>query len=318
MESPRPAAHVPATTLDWHQDILEGYEQASIDPAVLIRRVARPDAPRAVVLMVHGYNDYFFQSHTASEFAAAGYVVYGVDLRRAGRALRPGDRPHDMSDVAEPGDDIAAAAAAVVGENPDLPLVVYAHSTGGLTATIWAADRPHPALAALVLNGPLFGLRFRRSQQLGLRFLPILARLRPHAIVSKAPSLYSRQLLVANGGRWEFDTEWKTPAGVPTTASWINAVRSAQGRIRKGLGIAVPVLVARAATTGPEREDNPLLDAQDVVTDVDACAKAAPLLGKDVDSLIVEGAIHDLALSAQAPRTEFFTRMFAWLDKELP
>lgn len=318
MESPSTAAHIPANMLDWQPDILEGYEQARLDPAVMVRRSARPPTPRAVVLMVHGYNDYFFQTHTATEFADAGYVVYGVDLRRAGRALRAGDRAHDMADIAEPGDDIAAAADAVVKENPDLPLVVYAHSTGGLTASIWAADRPHPALAALVLNGPLFGLRYRRSQQLGLQFLPLLMRVRPHAIVSQAPSLYSQRLLVGHGGRWEFDTTWKTPRGVPTTASWINAVRRAQRRIRRGLGIQVPVLVARAASTGPEREDNPLFDAQDVVTDVEACARLAPLLGTHVDALAVEGAIHDLALSADGPRTEFFTHMFAWLHKELP
>jgi len=318
MKSPDAVTNESTTDLTWGPDIVDGYEQAALDPAVLVRRTARPEHPRASVLMVHGYNDYFFQTHTAEEFAAAGYVVYGVDLRRAGRALRDGDRPHDMSDVSEPGDDIAAAARVVVAENPDLPLVVYAHSTGGLTASIWAADRPHPALAALVLNGPLFGLRFRRSQQMALRLLPVLARVKPHAIVSSAPSVYSHHLLSANGGRWDFNTDWKKPRGVPATASWINAVRRAQGRIRRGLGIGVPVLVARSATTGPERADNPLLDAQDVVTDVDACAVLAPKLGSDVESLIVEGAVHDLALSAEEPRAVFFEAMFAWLEKELP
>jgi alpha-beta hydrolase superfamily lysophospholipase len=61
-----------------------------------------------------------------------------------------------------------------------------------------------------------------------------------------------------------------------------------------------------------------LLDAQDVVTDVDACAVLAPKLGSDVESLIVEGAVHDLALSAEEPRAVFFEAMFAWLEKELP
>ena len=76
-----------------------------------------------------------------------GLAFYAVDMRGAGRSLEPGEHPHDMADIAEPGDDIAAACDAIAALHPGLPIVVHGHSTGGLSAAIWAADRPHPQLA---------------------------------------------------------------------------------------------------------------------------------------------------------------------------
>lgn len=306
--------------LSWRADILPDFEQVDLGAPeqrgpVLVRPVHQASAPRAVVLHVHGYNDYFFQEHLAYAFMDAGCAFYALDLRRAGRSLAPDDIPHLMHDVAEPGDDIARAAEAIAALHPGVRLVVHAHSTGGLTAAIWAADRPSANLGALVLDSPLFGRREQGWREWAKAALPVLGTLWPLAEVSHRPSVYARHLHVEGGGRWEFDPELKRFEGVPARACWALAVRRAQQRIaRGGVDIAVPVLVARSALTGPESSDNPRLDEQDIVVDVEAISRLAPRLGRRVTELVVPGGIHELSLSRREPREHYLSEVLAWIE----
>lgn len=295
-------------------DVLPGFSATALGPATLVRHDHAPQAPRAVMVHVHGYNDYFFNPELAQEAARHGYAFYAVDLRRAGRSIRPDDYPHDMADVAEPGEDIAAAVDAVATAHPGLPVVVHAHSTGGLSTLVWAADRRHPSLAGVALNSPLFGRILTRNQKVAIHALPVLTRFTPRRIVSKHPSVYAKHLHVSGGGEWDFDTVLKTPAGVPVRAQWLSAVRSTQRRIAAGLGLDLPVLVARASATGPERDTNPLLNEQDIVVDVRAIERLAPRIGPRVTQLVVPGGIHDLSLSRPGPRRVYLNAMFAWAD----
>ncbi len=298
----------------WTPDVLPGFERADVAASTLVRPASQPAAPTAVVLHVHGYNDYFFHAHLAQAFLDSGRAFYAVDLAGAGRSLREGQTPHFMDDVATPGDQLAAAADAVGSLHPGVPLVVHAHSTGALTAAVWAADRPHPSLAALALNSPLLGTPSspaRRALGLGL---PALAAVRPLAVVSRAPSVYAQHQHVRGGGRWEFDTDWKRPVGQPARAAWVAAAWRAQRRIAAGLGIAVPVLVARSDSSGPDTPANPLLDQQDTVLDVRVIERLAPSLGARVTQLAVPGGVHDLSLSREEPRMAYLRGMLAWLD----
>jgi len=57
--------------------------------ATLVRRRAGRKRRRAV-LYLHGWNDYFFQTHLADYVAELGFDFYALDLRRYGRSLRNG------------------------------------------------------------------------------------------------------------------------------------------------------------------------------------------------------------------------------------
>lgn len=295
--------------LEWQEDVLPGYEQAPLAPATLIRRIGRPERPRGVVLHVHGYNDYFFTTHVADAFTEMGLAFYAVDMRRAGRSLAPGDKPHHITHIAELGDDITAAAAAAVADagawagDDHLPLVVHAHSTGGLAAAIWASDTPDPDLAAVVLNSPFFGLMLRPWERYALAATPTISRLRAATVLARVPSPYS--VALRDRGGWVFDPAWKRPGGEPATAGWLAATRAAQRRVARGLDIQVPVLVGRSASSGPDRDDNPLHQAQDVVVDTALIDSWAPRLGRDVRQAVIDGGLHDLTLSAQGPRQAF-------------
>ncbi|WP_318842802.1 alpha/beta hydrolase [Myceligenerans pegani] len=337
MSDPLPSASSPVP-LHWQPDTLLGepFEQSKLGPATLVRYA--PDgpatdtdgagaglAPPAAVVHVHGYNDYFFQEHLARAFARAGYAFYAVDLRAAGRSLRAGQVPHFVGDLREQAADIDEAARAVRGLHPGVPLVVHAHSTGGLTAALWAharrrtlPDGSYLGPDLLVLNSPFLdlpGTLFERT--VGTWILRIAAPASPHRVVTDGPSVYATHLLAANGGRWEFDTRLKKPEGQPALALWMRAVRRVQMQVARGLRIPVPVLVARSDSSGPDRADNPWLGVQDTVLEVDQIARRARRLGDDVTQLVVPGAVHDLSLSAEGPRTEYLGKLFAWLEERL-
>lgn len=282
------------------------------------------NGPRAAVLHVHGYNDYFFQDHLARTFTDAGYAFYAVDLRGAGRSWRHDQVPHYVTDLQEQATDVAQAARAVRAERPDLPLVLHAHSTGGLTTSLWAHAHRHASGEAagpdaLVLDAPFLDIPGSAlTRGIGTKALDTLAPLSPLSPVKREPSWYSTHLLADNGGRWAFDTRLKRPEGLPVRVGWMRAVRRAQARVAQGLAISCPVLVAVAASSGPDAADNPHLDAQDTVLDVARIVDVAPRLGDDVTLLRVRDGVHDLSLSDDAPRAAYLAGVLQWLDARLP
>lgn len=293
-------------------DVLAGFEAADVDGPTLVRPVGQGPAP-VTVLHVHGWNDYFFQDHLAEAVRGEGHAFYAVDLRRAGRSRRPGDLPHFMRDASEQGHDIARAVRAILDIDPATRIVVHAHSTGGLTAAVSLAGDPQEGVAGLILNSPLFGVRRTTLQAAGMLILPTLAALAPRMVVVRGPSRYSARMHREGGGRWVFDTTWKDPAGVPVRAAWAAAVDRAQKRIARGLEMPIPVLVARSASSGSDADSNPHRNAQDTVVDVDAIATLSEGLRGDISHLVIEGAVHDLSLSADGPRSEYLERMLAWI-----
>jgi alpha-beta hydrolase superfamily lysophospholipase len=325
-----PVSPLPETqqvALDWRTDHLLGepFQEAALGPATLVRfrPPDGPDEPKAAVLHVHGYNDYFFQEHLARAFAAAGYAFYAVDLRAAGRSLQPDQIPHFVMDLREQATDIAAAARAVRALEPGLPLVLHAHSTGGLTGALWAHAHRNAAGAdagpdVLVLDSPFLDLWAPDWQRtIMTQVLDTVGRLAATAILSDGPSRYAEHLLAANGGRWEFDTTLKRPEGLPRRVGWFVAVRRGQARVAAGLEIACPVLLARSDSSGPDDLANPLLDAQDTVLDVEQMAALVPRLGHDVTEFVVPGGVHDLTLSASGPREAYLHGMLEWTNSRV-
>jgi alpha-beta hydrolase superfamily lysophospholipase len=314
----------PTGRLDWETDALLGepFEQAALGEATLVRRrgEAGEGTLRGAVLHVHGYNDYFFQAHLAEAFAEAGYAFYAVDLRAAGRSLRSDQVPHYVADLREQAGDVARAAHAVRSAHPDLPLVVHAHSTGGLTTSLWAHAHRHATGAdagpdALVLNSPFLelpGSAFAKA--VGTPLLDRVGPLRPLATLSHNPSWYATAL----AREWVFDTTLKRPEGLPARAGWLRAVRRAQARVARGLAIACPVLVAVSAASSRDGRDNPRVSSTDTVLDVDLIAARAPRLGRDVTVQRFEGGVHDLSLSAEGPRKEYLESVLTWLATVLP
>jgi alpha-beta hydrolase superfamily lysophospholipase len=90
-----------------------------------------PDAgipPQAVVLALHGFNDYSnaFEA-TGRYFAAHGIATYAYDQRGFGASVRPGIWPTDETMIA----DLHTVASLVRGRHPGIPFYLLGESMGG-------------------------------------------------------------------------------------------------------------------------------------------------------------------------------------------
>jgi len=308
---------------DYKQHVLE----LGTDPdgegsiaAVLVRREPRAaEMPRGVVLYVHGFSDYFFQTALADFFAARGLVFYALDLRKSGRARRQGQTAHYVSDLALCDIELDSALAIVAGEHPDVPVVLVAHSTGGLIVPLWLdrrhADRRLAPVAGLVLNSPWFDLQGKTVHRGPLtQALRVLAKAQPFRELPLAPGVYGQTLHVSGTGEWNFDLALKPLAGFPVTFGWLNAVRRGHARLHRGLDVGVPSLVLRSTRSHFSRDYSPLSDRADTVLDAKQIARWAGCLGGETTVVPIRDARHDVFLSLPEPREHAYAVLATWLD----
>jgi alpha-beta hydrolase superfamily lysophospholipase len=264
--------------------------------------------------------DYFFHPHLAEAFEARGYPFYAVDLRGYGRSLGRGveeGSPNYTTDLARYAQDLDAAVAAIRAEG-HTRLVLNAHSTGGLIGPLWANARPG-VLDAMILNSPWLDLNetwlFRGPATYAI---DLLGRWAPRRQVSSLHCHYGEALHHATGGEWDYNLAWKPHTGFPVAAGWLRSVRRAHRRIRRGLDVTCPILVATSARRGDPRHWHPDLLTTDCVLDPAQMWALAPRLGPDVDLRIIPGGAHDLALSPEPARSAYIDAALTWLDTITP
>ncbi|MEV8097658.1 alpha/beta hydrolase [Kitasatospora sp. NPDC085879] len=315
--------------MDFRTDILgEPYEAVELPladdeegavSATLVRRLV-PGSQRAV-LYVHGYVDYFFQTHLADHYTAAGYSFYALDLRKYGRSLRPHQSPNFVRDLTAYDEELDAAVRIIREVDGHTQLLVNGHSTGGLVTALWADRRAGSGLVdAMFLNSPFLSMPAAAAVRTlgapavealgrvaGLRKLP--APLNPH---------YVHSLHRAHKGSWEFDLSLKPAEGFPLYAGWLAAIQRGHRAVRRGLAIDCPVLLmASTASTVTNRWDD-ALRTTDGVLRADDIAALGPRLGRNVTVLRIEGGVHDLVLSGEQARGQVFTELDRWLATYLP
>ena len=117
--------------------------------ATLVRRRASTPTSRAV-LWLHGLADYFFQTHVADFFVDLGYDFYALDLRKYGRSWLRTRLPTSAAACDEYLPELDQAAQIIRHDDGHDTLVVMAHSTGGLIASLWA----HRRRAARLVDAP--------------------------------------------------------------------------------------------------------------------------------------------------------------------
>ena len=144
-ERPDASTAIPATRLTEDHYI-------ATDGTVLPLRSWRPDrTPDAVILALHGFNDYSNAfALPAPALVARGIAIYAYDQRGFGAAPNRGHWAG--ADIMA--DDAADAARLLRQKYPDRPLYLLGESMGGALA-ILAATRPHPApVDGVILAAP--------------------------------------------------------------------------------------------------------------------------------------------------------------------
>lgn len=284
--------------------------------ATLVSRKA-PQQTTKAVLYLHGYNDYFFQTHLADFFTERGFDFYALDLRKYGRSLQPHQTANYVSSLSEYFPELDEATRIIRAEEEHDTMVIFAHSTGGLIGSLWAHARSHTgAVDGLVLNSPFFDLN--TSWIIRRPFAAVVGQLASalpkHSFPAKGPSLYGKSLHRDYHGEWEYDLAWKPVMSFPARLGWLSAVRLGQQRLRAGLDISAPILVAHSGSSWRKPTWDEALHDADAVLNVGHIARWAPALGSHVTVIRIDGGKHDLTLSREPARQRFFSETDKWLN----
>ena len=288
--------------------------------ATLVRRRADPPSRRAV-LYVHGFVDYFFQTHLADFFAELGWDFYALDLRKYGRSLLAHQTPNFARSLTDYYPELDEAARIIRNVDGHEQLLVAGHSTGGLITSLWAHSRQGQGLIdGLFLNSPFFdfNLPWLMRRPLMATVIAVNGGSPYRKIPTASLGLYGESLHTDHRGEWTYDLAWKPIAGFPVTAGWLNAIRRGQRRLRAGLSIDAPILVACSTRTFRGRAWSEDVRTSDVVLDVEHIARWAPRLGPRVTIARFDGGIHDLTLSGKEVRTVVFRELGRWADAFVP
>ncbi|PNW10316.1 alpha/beta hydrolase [Microbacterium testaceum] len=316
---------------EWHPDILgDGFEQQTLPlgsdtegevVATLVRSRPHPGARlfgelrETDVLYVHGWSDYFFQADLARFFTDRGARFCALDLRKYGRSLRPGQTPGYVAALDVYDADIEAALDAMGTKSAGRRLLLLGHSTGGLTLTLWAAR--HPGVAdALVLNSPWLELQLGPLGRQALA--PIVnarARFDPlgtHPVVDLGFYTRAQREL----GTLPDGTEgWRPAQGFPTHPGWLAAIIAGHARVASGVDVGCPTLVLLSARSTVTLGWSDAMRETDSVLVVDDIARAATRIARTVTISRIEGAVHDVFLSAPAARAAAFDALGSWVGR---
>ncbi|HEX7053819.1 MAG TPA: alpha/beta hydrolase [Burkholderiales bacterium] len=290
----------------WQPDrLLPGFEALELElapdydgpvVATLVRLPAGGELrPRAPVLYIHGFSDYFFQRHMAERFALEGYAFHALELRKYGRSLRPHQRPNFCKSLAEYYPEIGAAI-----ETIGAPVLLAGHSTGGLICSLYAHEGERRGdVTALWLNSPFFDWNLPDWRRMQVHLAAAIGRVCPFL---NDPKAFRPEYTRALRAEWHFDPRLKPDQGFPIYYGWLGAISDAFQKLHRGLAIRCPVLAMHS-------------DEADVVLDWRHIARWSRVLGPDVTVLSFPGAVHDLVCSPPRIREAVFSELFAWAER---
>jgi len=117
---------------------LEERIDSSKNIKIFVRSWRAESKPRGVVVICHGVNSHGGQYLWAGEqLAAAGFVVFALDLR--GRGKSDGERFY-VETVADYVSDVAAVVKLAKSRNPGLPVFLLGHSAGGVVSSVYTLE----------------------------------------------------------------------------------------------------------------------------------------------------------------------------------
>ncbi len=283
--------------------------------ATLLSRKTMESEGRSI-LYIHGFVDYFFQTHLAAWANNLNYDFHALDLRKYGRSMMPHQKPNNFRHMDEYYEEIDAAIDLINSQENGSKCMIMGHSTGGLIASLYVHDRKEVRkIDGLILNSPFFA--FNVPQLVNSLVVPVSA-----AIGRRFPDIVSPEGLKTGypmsihkdyHGEWDFDLRYKPIEGFKLNLGWLNAIHGAQKRLQAGLDIPCPVLVMhsdKSVTPGNYHEG---MHSADSVLSVDHISRYAGGIGKKVQTAEITDGLHDLVLSRKEVRAKVFDEMEAFL-----
>lgn len=337
---------------DWEPDVLgPGFEARTLrvpvgsGVATLVRHMpdtdpsaipGTPDTPAWCALYLHGWNDYFFQRELARHISVGAGAFYALDLHHYGRSLREGDTPGWCASLAEFAPDIRAALAAIREDHSGAPILLIGHSTGGLTAALWAQHNP-TSIDALWLTSPWLelqgGTRKRRRTHRLMRGLSAVHSqftlpLAADAVYGTSlggwlpedgpvPDRYVDTGFAEDPSLTGFDLvpTWKNTLGNPIRAGWLYAITTGHGELADSPPLDLPLLL-HASATSFDTSQGWSVEAlsSDTVLDTDVLVAAGSTLTRDV-TIRRYDCRHDPLLSFPDVRQAVWGDFHAWTSR---
>ena len=286
-----------------------------------LKTSAEPIAHDTDVLYVHGYSDYFFQSHLAEYWRGLGATFYALDLRKYGRSIRTHQTPGYIDSLATYDEDIEAALAEIVhgeGEKSHRKLVLMGHSTGGLILSLWADRNPERA-SVVILNSPW--LEYQLTAAVRTVAAPVIgfqARVNPKAPMANIDQgHYFRTISSTRDGEWDFNPDWRPEHGFRVHTGWLNAILAGHARIAAGLDIDAPIFTMLSTKSLLTPRWSKEMKRADVAIDVNIVAARVHNLGKRTSLVRIPNAMHDVFLSEKPVRERAFAELTRWLKAYL-
>ncbi|MCH5213873.1 MAG: alpha/beta hydrolase [Muribaculaceae bacterium] len=316
----------------WQPDILEGYECRFVNQgeafdgpcrSTIIRKRCNLKSRRGF-LYVHGFNDYFFQSEMGDRFVDSGYHFYAVDLRRYGRSRLPWQYPFNVRNQNEYFADIDSALTQMRRDGIE-DITLGGHSTGGLTVTLYAAEKGSEiGVDRVVTDSPFLAWNFSPfMRKVAIPTVSFFGGLFKNSKIKQSKcDGYAYSLLKEYDGYWTYNTNWKMIYSPPVTMSWIRAITKAQKRIKKRReNICVPLLVMHSSRKIDGCNFTPEFMTGDAVLDPFAIQQIGVTLGRDKDRTVVcaiDSGLHDLILSRPRPREAAYDTIFKFIRTFTP
>ena len=142
------------------------------------------DAPRAVVVLAHGYAEHARRyDHVVARFGEAGLVTYALDHRGHGRS---GGKRVYLRDITEYTADFHTLVGIAKADHPGLKVIVLGHSMGGAIVFTYGVEHPDD-YDAMVLSGPAVDAQESLSSMRVLT-AKVLGRIAPGLPAEKLPA----------------------------------------------------------------------------------------------------------------------------------
>lgn len=286
-------------------------------PVATIIKKADTNPGDTAILYIHGFSDYFFQSSLADSLENERLKFYALDLRRYGRSKLPYQIWNEVRNLDDYFEEIDSAVNIIQREGHE-KIILIAHSTGGLTASLYAEEKGKGVpFISMIFNSPFFDFNVGGvAESAGIPFISAIGAILPKTVVNRRVSPVNCMSLHKDyHGEWTFDTIMKPIQSPMVTASWIRAVHKGQQKLQKGIEISCPVLVMSSlkGTKGYKFEE--IHKSSDTVLDPEEIRSFTRSIHGDVTSVVFEGGLHDLVLSEKSVRDKVYESMKRFISK---
>jgi alpha-beta hydrolase superfamily lysophospholipase len=266
----------------------------SRDDLEMYARGWKPDAPKAVVVLVHGHGEHVNRyNHVAAAFTQAGYAMQAFDLRGHGQSA--GQRGHApvyeslMNDIT---DFIADAQK----RYPGLPVFLYGHSMGGNQVINYVLRSPQ-GLKGVIATGPWLKLAFDPPvvQMMAMKLLNSLAPSfalasgLSQASLSRDPEVVSRY---AADPLVHDKISPRLYSGISVSGLWA---------LEHAAELKIPMLLMHGSG--------------DKITSAPASQEFAQKAGNLVNLRIWDGFYHEI--HNEPEKAEVIQMMISWMDKQM-